>query len=514
VGTFVTSAGAIVSFADVRGRTRVEDTADVVVIGTGVAGATAARVLTEAGLDVVMVEEGPYVRAEELCHDAWGAFRQLWRDAGLQVASGRAFLPVLQGRAVGGTTVINGAIIHRLPERVHEQWRQEGWIDETLSWDALERISDVMDRELSVTPTSDDVLGGNNALMEQGLRGIGAEGQRIRRNVDRCLGSAHCSQGCPQGRKQSMLVSYVPRAVQRGARVYAESVAETLIVEHGRAAGVVARFRSANGRELGPELAVRARRAVIVAASAIQTPIFLARNGVGRASGLVGRRLQAHPATSVMGVFDDPVGMWHGATQGYETTQFWGERQKYEAVSVPLEIAAARLPGLGATFTARAEELGHVAQWGVQVRATAHGLVRRTIFGGTSIAYDLRDEDVRRYKIGVRRLVEMMFAAGARAVYPGVYGLPERIESVNAVRAIDALPDDPRRFHLIAAHFFGTAVMHPDARRGVVNTRGESHEVPGLFVADSSVFPTNLGVNPQHAIGAVAWRFAEKIAEA
>src|SRR5262249_26807007 len=162
-----------------------------------------------------------------------------------------------------------------------------------------------------------------------------------------------------------------------------------------------------------------------------QTPLLLLGNGIGRASGLVGRRLQTHPGTGVVGVFDEPVEMWFGATQGYESTHYWDERMKFESVTMPLEFAAARLPGIGAGLKRELAEFGHLAIWGVQIRARTHGRVSRDLFGAPSIAYDLADEDVALLKVGVARLTRMMFAAGAREVLPGVHGLPHRIRSAD-----------------------------------------------------------------------------------
>jgi choline dehydrogenase-like flavoprotein len=501
--------GAIRDLQDVRGQGEVRDEADVVIVGTGVGGATAARVLTERGLDVVLIEEGAKVPDVGFRYDALSAFKGMWRDLGFQVAEGRGFIPVLQGCAVGGTTVINGAIIHRLPEKIHAAWREAGAIDDRLSMETLEAIYDRMDDELGVGTAPDAMFGQNNGLMQAGVEGIGASGNRIRRNVRGCQGSARCTQGCPTGRKQSMHLTYVPQSVARGARVYATCRADRVEASGGRASGVRARFRDPLTGETGPSLWVGARQAVILAASAIQTPVLLMASGLGRRSGLVGRRFQSHPGTSVMGVFDAPVNMWEGATQGYETTHFWDERMKFESVGVPLEIGMARLPGYGPELVRRMAAFGHVAQWGVQVRCETHGRVRRGVGGRPKITYSMRAEDVRRFKVGIRRLIEMMFAAGAREVYPGVHGLPERLTSPDGAAALDDLPDDPRRFHFIMAHLFGTATMHPDPRQGVVGPDGQSHELQGLYVFDSSVFPTNLGVNPQHTIGAVAWRLSE-----
>ncbi|MEZ4328291.1 MAG: GMC family oxidoreductase [Polyangiales bacterium] len=505
-------SGAVLGLGDVAGRPHVHDNADVVIVGTGAAGATAARVLTAAGLSVVMLEEGHPTPRDGFRQDAYTGFKGLWRDLGFRAARGRVLMPILQGRAVGGTTVINGAIMHRLPEKVHASWQEMGAIDDLLDYAGLTEVFDQLDDELGVGPAPEAVLGRNNALMRGGVEGIGAKGNLILRNVRDCEGSARCSQGCPNARKQSMHLTYIPRSVAAGARVYAACRVTKVESRGGRAVAVLGRFQDPITGTRGPELRVEAKRAVLLAASAIQTPVLLHASGVR--GGLVGRRFQAHPGTSVMGVFEDRVNMFFGATQGYETTHFWDERMKFESVAVQPEIAATRLPGFGPALQARLANVGHVAQWGVQVRAEAHGRVRPGLLGGESVWYDLTARDVARYRVGIRRLIEMMFAAGAKEVWPGVHGLPTALTSPDQARALDTLDDDPRRYHFIAAHLFGTAAMHRDPRAGVVRPDGRTHTLDGLYVVDSSLFPTNLGVNPQHTICAIAWKLAERIAEA
>jgi choline dehydrogenase-like flavoprotein len=98
-------------------------------------------------------------------------------------------------------------------------------------------------------------------------------------------------------------------------------------------------------------------------------------------------------------------------------------------------------------------------------------------------------------------------------VYPGVHGLPDRIRSVDEIAPILDLPPDPRRFHAIAAHLFGTARLGCDPRAGVVDPELQAHDLPGLYVFDSSVFRGNIGVNPQHTICAVSWLAAERLAD-
>ena len=504
----------LVSFDDVIGRNEVLDCADVVIVGSGAAGATCARVLAEAGISVILVEEGPFVRTSEMRADVYSTMKRMWRDMGSQLARGRAFIPLLQGRCVGGSTVINSAIVHRLPERIHAMWAREYGLGEALPYDRLSRIWDQIEKDLFIAPTDSRIQGENNRLLEVGANALGYESHPTRRNVHQCRGSARCAQGCPNGAKQSMNLSYVPRALRHGARIYATAKVERVLVEGGRATGIEARFVEPSTRQRGPSLVVRARHAVILAASALQTPLILMKSGVGRQSKLVGKRLQIHPATAVVGIFDRPTKLWFGATQGFESSQFLEEDMKIETVALPPELAAVRLPALGPELVEQLASYGHLVQWGVEVRSKAHGTVKPGLFGfGPRYAWDATDDDVRVAKRGIVAICEMMFAAGARTVLPGVFGIPDAVSSMDEVRKIDALSDDPSRFHFISAHHFGTAVMGLDPSTSVVGPHGESHELPGLYVADGSIFPTTIGVNPQHSICGLAWLIAERLAE-
>jgi choline dehydrogenase-like flavoprotein len=505
--------GRIQTAADFTGGPVHEAEADVIVVGSGCAGATVARVLAEQGLDVLVVEEGKSLPMEARRSDTWTAFREVWRDAGMQVARGRTMFPFLQGMAVGGSTVINGAIVHRLPEPIFAQWVRDFGVGTTLRFEHLQTLYDRLDAELSVAPGPAAILGQNNLRMQQGVEKQGIRGNVILRNVVGCEGTTRCLQGCPRGRKQSMDLSFLPRAMADGARIYSEARVEQVIQRGGRASGVRGTFVGGSPRRPMGRFVFRARRAVVLAASAIQTPVLLRRSGV-LGAGLVGSRLQAHPGASIMGVFPDPIRMWEGITQGYETTHWWSEKMKFETVGMPPEVALARLPGLGPRLMDRIGSLDRCAQWGVQVRSSALGTVRPGLFGNTSIRWDWTDEDICILKVGLQRVALLMFDAGAERIYPGIHGLPEELDSPDGMKALDDLPNDPRLFHGIVSHMFGTALMGPHADRAVVDDRGAVHGMPGLWVADSAIFPTNMGVNPAHTVCALAWHIAEQLLEA
>jgi choline dehydrogenase-like flavoprotein len=151
-----------------------------------------------------------------------------------------------------------------------------------------------------------------------------------------------------------------------------------------------------------------------------------------------------------------------------------------------------------------------MAVWGAQVRAEAEGTVRDA-GDRARIAYTPTPRDMERFRRGVRALAELHFAAGATHIYPGVHGGPEILRPGDDLAELDRLPADPRAYGMIASHLFSTCRMSRDARGGVIDTGFAVHGVRGLWVVDASIFPTNLGVNPQHTIMALAMIAAERI---
>ncbi|MBI5246917.1 MAG: GMC family oxidoreductase [Elusimicrobia bacterium] len=478
---------------------------DYVVVGSGAAGATAARALASTGRSVCVLEEGPAVDPNAFGDRSWDAFKTMFRDANAQVARGRAFIPGIQGRVLGGSTVINSAIVWRAPDDVLAEWAALG-LGDALPARELHRHWDAIEKDLDAAPTPPEVWGGFNRRMHEGALKLGVRAEPTRRFVKDCRATARCLTGCPSGAKRSMLTTYLPQAEAKGALIVTGAEARRIVVKEGRAVAVTGRL-AGPGR---PAFRAAARRAVVVAASAIQTPQLLARSGVR--SPHLGAHFMGHPGTPLTGYFDAPERLWRGATQGYDAVHHRRDgRFKIETIALPPEIVFARLPGAGRRWKEMMALSGQTAIFAVQTRAWAEGTVRERPWG-TDIAYDLTRRDMMQIRRGLRFTAELFFAAGAKEVWPGIYGLPERL-----LPGQEALfehgPDDPGCYSWILSHLFGTARMATRASAGVVAPDFSVHGVSDLVVADSSLFPTNLGVNPQHTIMAVARHCAERLAD-
>jgi choline dehydrogenase-like flavoprotein len=485
----------------------VDDVFDVVIIGSGAAGATAAHTLTRAGLSVGIVEEGPWLKTKDVAQDVHGTFGRVMRQSGMQVLQGRAYMPMLQGRCVGGSTLVNSAIAWRIPEDVVDDWAARWGLGDTVSMRALEPHFEALEHDLSVRSVDPSVLGENNRLFVEQSKKHGFEAAPMRRYDRGCKGSGMCLTACPSGAKQGMSVTYVPWSLQRGARIFTSCAALRVEIAGGRAVGVVA--RSATGHLV----TVRARRAVLVAASTVQSPNILRRSGIR--VGALGKHFQAHPGLAMGGLFDRPIEMGFGATQGAESTHFRkSDRFKLETISLPPDLAGARIPGVGLELSERLAQLAHVAVWAAQIRAEAEGVVTSGWGGVDRVKYTLTQQDLAAARKACTLIATMLFEAGAREVWPGIYGVPSVLRSIDEARRIADAPLDPRSYNFIATHLFGAARMGPDPSTSVVGLDFGVHGVTGLHVVDSSVFPTNLGVNPQHTIMAMSRLAATRLADA
>jgi choline dehydrogenase-like flavoprotein len=477
---------------------------DVAIVGSGAGGAVAAAGLAEAGLDVLVLEAGSHYNRDSYPADRLQAISELYRDAGLTIAAGRPPIPVPVAKTVGGTTVINSGTCFRAPDELLESWRSEHGVP----W-ARDLDPDYAEAEdfLRVTQLDPERMGRNGQLAMEGAAAIGASGAPIFRNAGSCVQCSSCPYGCTIDAKRGMHVSYLPRAVSAGARVRAGVEAQRVLVEDGQAVGLSCSARDAAGR-LRP-FKVRARRAVIAAGGALGTPELLLRSGLGGAQ--VGRNFHIHPACWVGARYAEEVRGWEGVMQSFYIDQWEDRRVLLEATFTPLAFGGAWLAGTGAEHQRSLLEVGHVGSIGVHLSDHSEGRVGLGNDGALRASYKLTGEDAAHIHFGISRAAEVHFAAGATEVYPNIprFGVlkPGDLPAFEAARL------KPSELRLEAFHPMGTARIATDPRQGVCAPDGSVRGTRNLYVADASLFPTSVGVNPMMTIIAFAKQVSRGIAE-
>jgi choline dehydrogenase-like flavoprotein len=498
----------------VRGReqrTRFDAKVDVVVVGSGAAGAVAARELAQAGHSVVVLEEGDWVPPTEYAAlRPTEMMRRCWREAGMSAAVGLGetpFISVLQGRCVGGSSVLTGGVCFRIPDEVLHEWENELGL-RTMSADALDRHFRVVEDVVHVETVPVAMRSRSTELFLEGAAKLGIEMKSLRRNTSGCRGLSRCNFGCPHGAKLSVDVSFLPQACAHGAAILTDALVERVDIRGGVARGVRGRFLDERGEATVP-FEVRAK-VVVVACGSLHTPLLLRASGVD--SRHVGRHMTLHPGFRVGAIFDEDVNGWDGAMQSVYSDTFAGEGITLVSVYPPPSVLSAAFPGVGERHRDNVHKMRRLAVFGGMIHDEGGGRVHRWLGREPLVTYRLAPVDRPRLLRGIEIVARMAFAAGAREVAMPVFGLG----MLTSERQLDDLLTSPpgmRRIECTAYHPLGTAKMSADPRRGVVRETGEAWQADNLFVCDGSVLPTSIGVNSQLGIMAVARKIASGIAD-
>jgi choline dehydrogenase-like flavoprotein len=459
--------------------------ADVCVIGAGAGGAVAAAELAEGGMRVVVLEQGPEHDPDSFTARPPQMLARLYRDGGQTVTLGTPPIALPLGRGVGGTTLINSGTCFRTPASVLERWQHSFGLE--LDEGSMRPHFHRVERALSVAEVAPELAGENAAVARRGAERLGWSHGYLRRNAKGCVGSGVCAFGCPTSAKQHTGITYIPRARRAGATIITGADVRRVDTARGRARAVTASTKAGTLTVTAP--------IVIVATGTIHTPALLARSGLGGASGQLGRNLSLHPATAAIARMDHVVDMARGVPQSFYVDEFAGEGIMFEGVAGPPSYVAVSIPATGRRHAELMSQYRYLAQFGLMVSDSSRGRVQ-VIRGRPVIRYDLNDADLRKFRVGLNRLEQLLIAAGAREV---LLPLPP-----------GRRPQDARRrdLRLMAFHPLGTARADARPTYGVVDGDLELHGTSGVFVADGSVVPSALGVNPQLTIMALATRLA------
>ncbi|WP_300410652.1 GMC family oxidoreductase [uncultured Alcanivorax sp.] len=482
--------------------------ADVVILGSGAGGAAAAYELACRGLAVVIIEEGQYYDRSHFTGKLTEVIPKLYRSWGATVATGNAIIPVPVGCNVGGTTTINSGTCMRTPPSVLQRWREQGL--EAFTEQAMAPWFEGVERMLSVQQATTETVGPIGDLIDRGAAANGfLQRQPLMRNAQGCDGQGLCQFGCPTDAKQSTNVSYIPRALERGAFLFSGFRAERLQQKGNRITGVIARGQNADGRPITLSLTCRQ---TIVAMGSLFTPLFLRQQGVRNPH--LGRHLTLHPAGVVNALFPDrDLANSRSIPQGYGVSDWEEQGLMFEGGTIPLAGHSLLNPLVGQDWVRFTEDYPHTAYFGFMIRDTSEGRVRRGPRRGLPlIRYHMNRQDFALFKRGIHALACWYLDAGAEQVLiPGLNRIV-RIHNRTELERFLRSPLKPTDFLISAYHPLGTARIAASPRDGVCDSRHRVFGYPGLSVMDGASVPSSLGANPQVTIMAMASRAANMMA--
>lgn len=488
--------------------------ADAVVIGSGAGGAINAYELAKSGKKVIVLEAGPYVPSSQFQEMLAVAMGAIYQDEGGQTNT-HGDISVLQGRCVGGSTVVNAALCFRTPDYYLKLWAEEFGLD-NLTPEVLAPYFDKIEKNLNITAAKPHETSAGAELIGKGIDALGMSRGIAKRNIRDCALSGFCFSGCKSDRKQSMLVTYLPWACNHGAEIYADTRVSRIVTQNGKAQGVLAEVIDPKTGQTKTEVQVKAP-IVVLAAGPIYSPIILQQSGICNSSGQVGKNFACHPSMSVTAVFDQQVDDFHGATHSlYVDTNTLPDDGGYillNAVQEPVESSFQVEPGTGQPYAQYMQKYRNTIRLITLIHDKNVGEV--SIKNGyKEIHYEVDDQDFEGMKLGLKHNARILFAAGAKFLYLPTSNrtLINSVDEVDSV--IDGLVNQPARYKYTSFHPQGTCRMGADPASTVVNPLGETHDIKQLYIADASLLPTSIGYNPSETVYALASYIADNINEA
>lgn len=489
---------------DLSRRTEHPDLAvEVLVIGSGPGGATAARVLAEAGREVVLLDEGGDYTGLDLTQRDGAMFDQLYAERGGRMTSDLS-IAILQGRVLGGGAVINSCDVVPFPDGVLEHWQKKYGLGE-LSPSTLAPYQKRALDDLSANFIQEAQLNEANRRLRAGAEKLGLRGYVMRHNRVGCAGLGTCMLGCPVNAKRNPRMVAIPRALAAGARVFIRGRA--LVLEDARAELKTVRVVALDGRGYHPRylFQIRAKR-VIVAANSIGSAELLLRSGVGNE--LVGRHLSLQPQIPVVAIFDQPIRAYDGIPQAYAVTEhenehhpehgLWGFRVEAQ-FATPGNVASL-LPLVGPLGKDTMALYDRMAAALVLVPDEPTGRVRVGESPGRPIVeYRHAESHKQRLREGIAVAARIYFAAGARRVM--VPTVPPLVFDREAdVARAHSLRLEPATASMVSAHQQGAVRFSPSARTGAADPDGQVYGTRGVYVFDTSGFPTTASSHPMAPI--------------
>ena len=493
---------------------------DVVIVGSGAGGGNTAEILAQAGLDVIIVEEGPLKTSNDFSMKEDEAYSKLYQESASRQTKDRG-IKIFQGRMVGGGTGINWTTSFRTPKTTLNFWKDQmdvkGFSEiEMKPWfDWVEKRYKIQDWPL---PSN-----ANNSVLETGCTKLGIGWGKIKRNVAGCQNLGYCGTGCPTNAKQSTLVTTIPGALKEGATLISKARAENFEIKNGRIFSLKCLSMTKRGNAPSTNsINIRARH-YILAAGGIGSPAVLLRSKkkILNPYGIVGTRTFLHPVNLSGAIMPFEIFGEYGAPQTsfsdhYIDTRLDSQKSGFKLECPPLHpmLVATNLEGHG-KFHAEIMRKRPFLQ--VLIALQRDGFHPESVGGNVYLKKDGTpglDYKVSRYVWnGIRDafhvMADIQFAAGAKAVAPVHRDAELYYSPKKAKEAISSLPMEILKARLFSAHVMGGCSMGEDPEKTVVNSNGIHHEVENLSVFDGSVFPTSIGANPMESIFAISAKFSK-----
>ncbi|KAI1868243.1 hypothetical protein JX265_007066 [Neoarthrinium moseri] len=499
---------------------------DVVIIGSGCGGSVCAKIIAEAGQQVLVVDKGYYTPPSLLPVPVDRS--SVLYEAGLQSDDGAT--TILAGSCWGGGGTVNWSASLETQDFVRQEWANKGLHFFTTAdyQQRLNRVCDFMGVNTAYIQHNH-----RNRILLDGAQKLGWQAKPCPQNSGNTEHSCgHCTFGCRSAEKQGPAVSWLPAAQKAGARFIEGLDISQILFENElakTATGVKGIWTSRtvdsiSGERVRRRIQINAKK-VIVACGALHSPLLLMRSGLKNPQ--IGKNLYMHPTGNFGAVFNDVVGSWKGSILTSVVSEFENLDGKGHGVKI---VASAGLPHM-TTFTlpwhnalqykTDAIKYSHINSFCAIARDRDTGSVSSDPDGRPIIKYTPSRFDRIHIVSGLVAIAKICYVQGATELFPCVMNVPsfkcrkarekrtlEDQEFVQWLARLEREDLNPAKDTFTCAHQMGSCRMSTSPTDGVVDDCGKVWGTTNVYVADASVFPTASGVNPMITTMAIADRIA------
>lgn len=454
---------------------------DYIIVGSGPSGGRFAFDLTSRGAKCILLEAGTYFTKKDFpMIEAVGSAKLYW-GGGVELSTD-AKMGFLRARAVGGTSIVNQALLDEFDDDAWDDWRAKSGV-EAFRTATFKPYYESLTKQTSIQEIDKKYFNKNTKLFCESFENNGYQWKALNRaqkdcKLDEGMDCMACLAGCPRDSKQSSMVSTVRNAEALGLQV--ESEFEVGHIEHAADHVVI------HGLQRGQKKTFTARH-VILAAGAFGTTKILLQSGFDKKLPALGKGIAAHPQFMTYAYFDQPVNAHKGTFQGVKSydPKLRKMGMKLENVFAPPIATAMLIDGFGQEHLRSMRQYKYLASMEVAIRDDATGTLRVDNKGKLHIDKKLTENDQQKVKQGLALVRDLFGSTGAK-----------RIQASSAVFGL---------------HLMGGCAIGTDSAKSVVNPDFQVHGHKNLTIADSSIFPAAPGINPSFTVMALSHYAAGKL---
>ncbi len=461
------------------------------VIGSGAGGSLTASYLAGKGEDVLIAEEGPFVRLKKKDCSVSNTFPLMWREGGIIPIWGNAKFVFAEGRCVGGSTMVNSGLIHRLPDEIISEWIKEFKIvGLEVKW--IGRYHDEVEEALGVKILNNE-KNEANLLFKKGARDCNFKGMDVPVAATFSNGNI---------KKNNMVETFLKKAFEGGAKIIPGCRVDKIIIKGRKAIEVYSTYTGIRGEKY--RLRIKIDK-LFICSGAIQTPLILRRSGIRNN---IGNSIGFHPTLRIVADFGYSINAYSYEMPSYQIKEFSPDISMGASVSMYPFLAT----GLSFNWERNRgflKDMKDMAIYYITIRSNSKGMVRNLPVGNSyMVRYPLNQKDLKNLSFGYSKLCQLLFAAGAKRLFPAIDGVPYITEK-GEPEYYQTNYLDLKKINLMSIHAFGSCPMGEDKNLCAVDSFGKLHKFENIYINDASILPNSPGVNPQGPLMAIALRNLE-----